>query len=238
MSNPTSLVIPMRRRDLAVAAPRLGALIATAVLAVVAVPRSAEASTVTLGVNGGPGLDQGQLCLSTQACPGNPAFQWVSGGAVSGFFSYDNVAGTASFSLTLTSDASFGGETLLTGSTVSGSNVQVALLPLGGSGQQISQIGAPINGSANLLFSPALSAVQSTPVISGLSCTLGFSSNVCGVSLGSTGLVVGPNGSGNNYSAFLTFNVTATPVPLPAALPLLLSGMGAGAAFLRRRRRA
>jgi hypothetical protein len=225
----------MARRTCALAFAKVGLVASLLTLAIV--PGAATAATVVLGVSGGPGLDQGQLCLSTQLCPGNPTYQWASGGAVSGSFSYDSTAGTASFSLTLTQNAIFGAETLLAGSTFSGSNVQVNQAALG-SGQMITQTGAPINGSANLLFNPSLSMVQATPVISGLSCTLGFSTNVCGVSLGSTGLVVGPDSGGNNYSAFLTFNVNATPVPLPAALPLLLSGFGAIGAFARRRRRA
>lgn len=223
------------RRPLAPLSAKLGLVASMLMLA--AVPNAATAATVVLGITGGPGLDQGQLCLTTQLCPGSPAYQWVSGGAVAGSFSYDSSAGTASFSMTLTQNASFGAETLLAGSTFSASNVQVNLTPLG-SGQMITQTGAPINGSANLLFSPALSMLQATPAISGLSCTLGFATEVCGVSLGSTGLVVGPDSNGKNYSTFLTFNVNATPVPLPAALPLLLSGIGALGAVARRRRRA
>ncbi len=204
-------------------------------LGALSLPHGASAATV-LGVVGGPGLDQGQLCTTGLLCPGNPAFQWQSGGAVSGSITYDSLAGKADFAFTLTQDASFGGETLLAGSTFSASNIAVNLSALG-SGQMITQTGAPISGTANLLFNPGLAMTQGTPAISGFSCTLGFGTDVCGVSLGSTGLVVGPDAGGKSYSSFLTFNVNVTPVPLPAALPLLLSGLGAAGAFVRRRRR-
>jgi hypothetical protein len=216
----------------------LGAALMFAAGLVLAGPRAAEAATLVYSV-GGPGLDQGQLCPSTLLCPGNPAYSWQSGGQVSGTITYDSTAGTASFSFLLTQNASFGGETLLSGSTFSGSNIPVALSALG-AGQQITQTGALVSGSANLLFSPSLSMQQNSPVISAFSCTLFPGNNLCGVSLGSTGLVSGPDGSGNSYSAFLTFNVTAAPVPLPAGFGLLGSGLAGllGLARSRRLRRA
>jgi hypothetical protein len=206
------------------------------IAALAAAPHASMASTITLGVTG-LGLDQGELCLTTaSSCPGSPSFSWSTGGGglVSGDFVYNSTAGTASFSLVLTTNASFGGETLLAGSTFSGAGVQVTSTSLGGGLSEITQSGAPINGTANLLWNPGLAMIQGAPAISGLSCTLGAASDVCGVSLGAGGLVVGPDANGNNYNGFLTFDVTTVPVPLPASAWLLLSGL----ALLARRARA
>src|SRR5579859_3290749 len=197
-----------------------GALAVTAALTVA--PRS-MASTIDLGVTGG-GLDQGELCLTTAACPGTPTFSWSSGGLVSGTFTYDAVASTVSFTLDLTSNASLGGETLLAGSTFSAFTVPVQLTT-SGSLTEITQTGAPLNGTANLLFNPGLAMIQGTPAISALSCSLNQKTDVCGVSFGASGLEVGPDGSGNSYNSFLTFDVEAVPVPLPGAAGLLLSGL-------------
>ena len=72
-------------------------------------------------------------------------------------------------------------------------------------------------------------------MISGLTCSFGTGSDQCGVSLGAGGLEVGPDSKNLDYNAFLTFNTDVTPVPLPAAAWLMLSGLGYFAAFRRKR---
>jgi hypothetical protein len=202
-------------------------------LGLLVTPKPAEASTVN--VIGGPGLDQGALCVTGQLCPGtNPAFPLSGGAAVSGSFDYNSVTKTVDFSLTLLANASFGSETLLKGSVFSASGVPVGLSSLGGGATEVTQNGAA-TGSATFSFNPGLAMILGAPVISGLTCSFGTGSDQCGVSLGASGLEVGPDSKNLDYNAFLTFNTDVAPVPLPAAAWLMFSGLGYFAAFRRRR---
>jgi hypothetical protein len=193
------------------------------------------ASATTVGIIGGPGLDQGALCVAGQLCPGiSPAFTLTGGAAVSGSFDYNPLTKMADFTFTLLSDASFGSETLLKGSVFSAVSVPVTLSSLAGGAMQITQSGAA-TGFAGVSFSPGLATILSAPSISGLTCSFGTGSDQCGVSLGAGGLEVGPDSKGLDYNAFLTFNVDVAPVPLPAAAWLMLSGLGCFTAFRRKR---
>lgn len=186
------------------------------VLGLMTAPNAALA--VTLGVIGGPGLDQGYICATGSPCPGvSPAFTLIGTAPVSGSFTYNSGPQTVDFTLTLAADASFGAASLLTGSTFSVTGVPVIALPFG-SGIQVVQTSAANATASPLLISPALPVTGSTLDVSGLTCSIETGSDQCGVSLGPTGLVIA-----GTYGAFLTFN---TNVPVPAAAWLLGSALG------------
>jgi hypothetical protein len=206
-----------------------------------AASRPAQASTV-LDVAPGPGsvLDQGALCLTSSAlCPGNATdlnLQSAPYPTVSGSFVYtptSATSGTMSFTLTLTSSAAFGSQTMLSGSTFTASNIDVTESVSGTteSISQVAQTGSAIGSNASMTFSSGLPVLEHTPAITDLNCQFTPSGGLCGVSLGgslASGLQFGPDpgNGGANYNGFLTFDTTITPVPLPPSFWLMLGGLG------------
>jgi hypothetical protein len=205
---------------------RLAAL--SLVLGLIMAPAATFAATLT--VTGGPGLDQGQICITGNLCPGTPVFSLVGAAPVSGSFTYNSGPSTVDFTLTLLANASFPPAALLTGSTFTATGVPVIALPFG-TGIQVVQFGAANGLAAPLLISPAFPILANTPVISGLTCSIGTGADQCGVSLGAGGLQIS-NGAGGSYDAFLTFNVNV--VPVPAAVWLFGSALGLMGVMRRR----
>ncbi|MGA2708002.1 MAG: hypothetical protein ACLQJ0_27510 [Steroidobacteraceae bacterium] len=208
------------------------------------VPQTALASTVNIT---GGGLDAGGLCAIGAICPATPidGYTYSSGGAVSGSLDYNSGTDKADFTFTLTANTYFGGEELQSGAIFSASGINVTVTP-GTHGTESISLNTPsVDGSTtNVNFiSPTLGVTENNPLLSALTCSLTATGGTCGVSLGSVNgssnslLLV--DGSNNAYNAYLTFNVDVAPaaVPLPPALPLLLSGI-AGLGVMTRCRRA
>lgn len=200
----------------------------------------AFAAASSLGVTGGPGLDVGSLCLTSDFfCSANSAATDLNlsgtNNPVSGSFSYDAADNEISFSLTLTQNVTFTGpsgtEILAAGSTFSASNIAVST-PNGGvvngsGGTAAAALFASTSGGA-----PFASLTDPSVVIDSVSCTV-VGSGQCGVQLGVGGFNVLSVG-GQSFDAAITFNANVSPVPLPAAAWLLVSALG-GLVAVRRR---
>jgi hypothetical protein len=222
----------MQRRD------KFGLAALILVLGGAAVSPAARAGTVFI-VAPGSLLDVGSLCLTSSAlCPGNSTdlnlqdpFATVSGNYV--FNPTSASAGTMSFTLTLTSNAIFGSQTMLAGSSFTVSNVDMTESSIGGTEflTQTSQSTGAIASSANVRFLSGLSVIENTPFVGNLNCAIAGGGGQCGVSLGgsvASGLQFGPDPAKGNahYNAALTFNTNVSPVPLPASIWLMLGGLG------------
>ncbi|HBZ68327.1 MAG TPA: hypothetical protein DEP35_00625 [Deltaproteobacteria bacterium] len=215
----------MRSRTLAVALIALG-------LACVSKP--ASATLITLPVTGGPGVDQGAICVSGNTCPTTPAFTLNGNAAVNGSFVYDNVANTVSFNLNNIVPVSFVGApfpALSPGlfSVLSSSAIPVTSIPLGGGEYEIVETG-PATATAPLAWSPPFVTTGNTPVVSSLTCVVNTGADTCGFSLGPSGWTV-TDGT-TNYNVFMTFDVN---VPEPDTIVMLIMGV-LGLAVTRQRR--
>lgn len=194
-----------------------------------------SASALTLPVIGGPGLDQGVVCASG-SCPGTPVLSLTAPAAATGSFTYNAGPSTVDLTLTLTQDADFGGTTqLLAGTTFSASGIPVMTFPTGGSTFQIIQLGAATGlvSPLNLVVAGGATVLADTPAVSGLTCFVGTGSDQCGVSFGPSGFSYNATTSGNDFDAFVTFNVNV--VPEPGTLMTLAFGI-AGLSLAARRR--
>jgi hypothetical protein len=200
----------------------------------------ASSQASTLPVIGGPGLDGVAVCDADDVCPGMP-LAWLQGpAAVVGSFTYDGGTNTVDLTLTLTQDAVFSDNDQLTlayvtGTTFSANDVPVTTLALGGGGLAIAQAGPAIGSASPFLLSVGVggsSILETTPAVSGLSCTVFSYGGHCGVSFGPSGLAY--TLSGEPAHSFVSFNLA---VPEPGTLVLLATGI-AGLAYTSRRRRA
>ena len=202
-------------------------------LGLASVPLRGSASLITLGVLGGAGLDDGQICLTGPLCPGNPLLTLTTEGAVSGSFVYDDVANTVSFTLTLLAPAVFTGggppATLLPGTVFSASGIPVLKIPSGG-GYELIQIGTATGVVAPVGWGAPYSQVVGTPDVSSLDCLVDTGSQ-CGFSLGAGGNII--TDGVTPYQVLETFNVV---VPEPATLAIV--GVGLAALLLLNRRTA
>jgi len=209
----------------------------TVVLALIALglaffSRPASANLITISVTGGPGIDQGAICLSGNSCPTTPAFTLSGTAAVSGSFVYNDVANTVSFTLNNLVPVSFSGAPFpqLAPGVFSATGIPVTSTPLGGGAYQLSQAGSA-TATTPSSFLP-LSTTSNTPAVSGFGCLVNNIADQCGFSLGPGGWTV-TDGS-LNYNVFMTFNVNVVPEPATVALV----GVGVLGLAVARQRRA
>jgi hypothetical protein len=198
-----------------------------------------SSQALTLPVIGGPGLDGGAVCDADDVCPGLP-LAWLQGpAAVYGSFTYDAGTNTVDLTLTLTEDAVFSDNDQLSlayvaGTTFSANDVPVNTSPVGGGGLSITQAGAATGSVSPFYLSVGVGGsaiLETTPVVTGLTCTVFPYAGHCGVSFGPSGLVY--TLSGEPAHSFVSFNVA---VPEPGTVLLLATGI-AGLACRSRRRR-
>jgi hypothetical protein len=186
------------------------------------VPVQASASLITLSVTGGPGLDQGQICLTAFLCPGTPSLTLTVAAPVAGSFVYNDVANTVSVNLTLLSPALFTGiaptAAALPGSVYT-ATVPVTKVNLGGGAYELFQSG-PTNGVVAAAWGPPYAQFVAAPVVGSLICLVNTGDDQCGVSFGSGGNLISDGSV--PYLVFETFNVN---VPEPATIALLGAGL-------------
>jgi hypothetical protein len=195
----------------------------------------ASAALIDMNVTGGAGIDVGDICLSTNACPTTPAFTLSGSTAVTGTLVYDTVANTLSFTLVNSAAVSFGPSpfpAIAAGQTFTGS-APVLTLPLGGGAVNLLSNG---NGSATApTVWSSLTNATNTPTVTSLNCTVGTGADQCGFALGPAGWTV-HDASGALYNVYLVLNVNTSIVPEPGTVSMV--GMGlAGLVIAGRRRR-
>jgi hypothetical protein len=237
-------IVAGMRTGLPVAGLVLGAILAT-------VPGGAFADTVLNFALGGSSDIAGSttgsptaFCAVGNPCPSNPAFALGANTPLGGTLSIDTTTQTMTFDLTLTQSASFGALTLPSGSTLVATvaapvSVEISSSTKNGVTTDTILPGSTSVVTASLVLPSGFTQTANQPIISGIDCLITVGAG------GNCGFVLGTPASGANalqisngsatYEGVLSVNANLVPVPLPAALPLLLSGIGLLGAAARRR---
>jgi hypothetical protein len=218
----------------------------------VAGPGSALADTIlTFDLNtgsalaGAPSGSPTAFCALGNACPSDPAFALGTNVPLSGTVSLDLTTQTMTFDLTVDQAASFGSLTLPAGSTLIASAATPVSVSVTSSSKKGVTTDTILPGSAastvaaSLVLPSGIGQTAAQPIISGIDCLVSAGAG------GSCGFVLGApvsgqsalqiSDGGGSYDGVWSISANLLPVPLPAGLPLLLSGLGLLAAGTARR---
>lgn len=228
------------------------AIAAAACAALSAAPRPASADTVlSYDLNTGSVLagnattPPSAFCLTGSLCPGSPTYGLGTSEPLSGTVSFDLTTDTMTFDLTLTQNASFGGLTVDSGSTLVATN-QAITVGSSTNGKGVTTYsfspGTSDTVVATLLLSSGFTETQNSPTMPGIECSAASNSTSGSCSLtigaptgsGSTSLLI--NGGGTAYNGVLSVSANLTEVPLPGSVWLMLGALG-GLLYVVSRRR-
>jgi len=184
----------------------------------------AVATLWVLPVTGGPGIDQGEICVHGSTCPGTPSWT-VSGntGVLNNGleFSYNDATGWAGPLFQTLGPVNFTPTGPQLGPGIFDAlTIPMTQTPLPGGGFKITQSAPELGGSSAPTNWTQLVSVSSSPVVTQFTCTVGTGSDHCsgwfgpgGSSSSATSTWEVKDSAGLLYDVALHFDVDVLPEP-------------------------